>query len=640
MVQNRFENADIPNLVSRIAALEQLIEVYENSVLQQTDKLRGEIAERRRIQEELEFRNLVLSTQEETSLDGILVADENGLVIFYNRRFLDLWGFDSQAVKSKLHVKAMQPVAYKLVDPEGFLARLGYLYEHRDEKSRDELLFNDGRVIDRYTAPMFGVGGKYYGRVWYLRDITERVTADKVLKESEEKLRSIADTAQDAIIMVDNDGHILFWNKAAEMTFGYDNGEVTGKIMHPLIIPQRLQNEHLKGFSRFRTTGEGALIGKTVEVQALRKDGSEFPMELSLSGVKLKGRWCAVGIARDITDRKRTEEALKKLNSELKVLYEVSQAIGRTLDMDEFLPAVLHILAEAGILPFEIKGAIFLAEDHKLRLASFVNLSEKVLEPCAEVQPGECLCGMALVTEEIIVSKISEGEPRDIRCQHEMTPHGHIIVPLKAIGRVVGVLSLYIEYDVDVTEGLLKLLLSIGSSIGIAVNNARLYEETKSFSLHDPLTGLANRRSMDIQMDKGLDAAGRYEEEFSVIMADIDHFKRYNDEHGHQEGDKLLKKVADILSLEVRRADCVFRYGGEEFLIILPKTGPATAFEAAERLRKAVQQEAGITISLGIASLTLTDQRKEDLIDHADKALYRAKEGGRNRVESASTAKP
>jgi diguanylate cyclase (GGDEF)-like protein len=246
---------------------------------------------------------------------------------------------------------------------------------------------------------------------------------------------------------------------------------------------------------------------------------------------------------------------------------------------------------------------------------------------------------MALVTEEIIVSKISEGELRHIRCQHEMTPHGHIIVPLKAIGRVVGVLSLYIEYDVDVTEGLRKLLLSIGSSIGIAVNNARLYEETKSFSLHDPLTGLANRRFMDIQMDKGLDAAERYEEEFSVIMADIDHFKRYNDEHGHQEGDNLLKKVADILSLEVRRADCVFRYGGEEFLIILPKTGPATAFEAAERLRKAVQQEAGVTISLGIASLTPTDQRKEDLIDHADKALYRAKEGGRNRVESASTAK-
>jgi diguanylate cyclase (GGDEF)-like protein len=119
-------------------------------------------------------------------------------------------------------------------------------------------------------------------------------------------------------------------------------------------------------------------------------------------------------------------------------------------------------------------------------------------------------------------------------------------------------------------------------------------------------------------------------------MVDIDHFKNYNDSHGHQEGDRLLGKLAGILLEEVRKADYVFRYGGEEFLIILPETSLERACETAERLRKAVEAETGgMTISLGVASLTESLQKKDQLIDAADKALYRAKENGRNRVEGS-----
>jgi diguanylate cyclase (GGDEF)-like protein len=141
---------------------------------------------------------------------------------------------------------------------------------------------------------------------------------------------------------------------------------------------------------------------------------------------------------------------------------------------------------------------------------------------------------------------------------------------------------------------------------------------------------------MQMQFEKNFDSAKRYGAELSVIMLDIDHFKIYNDTYGHTGGDSLLVKLADIIVKKMRKADYVFRYGGEEFLAILPGTGLTKACEAAERLRSAVEVKAGVTISLGVASLNGSVESIEALIVNADKALYRAKAEGRNRVESAT----
>ena len=118
-------------------------------------------------------------------------------------------------------------------------------------------------------------------------------------------------------------------------------------------------------------------------------------------------------------------------------------------------------------------------------------------------------------------------------------------------------------------------------------------------------------------------------------MLDIDHFKQYNDTHGHLEGDRLLTRLAEVLLKELRDTDYVFRYGGEEFLVLLPNTELLMAHAAAERLRAAVEREVGVTISLGVAVFLDSMQGKESLVKAADAALYRAKNGGRNRVEIA-----
>ena len=158
------------------------------------------------------------------------------------------------------------------------------------------------------------------------------------------------------------------------------------------------------------------------------------------------------------------------------------------------------------------------------------------------------------------------------------------------------------------------------------------FEEAKTGSLHDHLTGLPNRRFLQIQLEKNIKTAKRHDEHLSVIMLDIDHFKRYNDTQGHVQGDRLLVDLAGILSREIRSSDFVCRYGGEEFLITLPRTDSKLASEVAERLRRVVETETGVTVSLGVSTYRIDSIDGENLINSADAALYRAKQEGRNRV--------
>jgi PAS domain S-box-containing protein len=144
-----------------------------------------------------------------------------------------------------------------------------------------------------------------------LLDITERKRAEEALWESRERLRSITDSAQDAILMMDHRGAISYWNPAAESIFGYRSEEAIGENLHKLLAPERYLEAHRAALPEFSLTGRGNVIGKTVEMAARRKDGREISVELSLSAVSLNGEWQAVGTVRDITERKRAEEALR-----------------------------------------------------------------------------------------------------------------------------------------------------------------------------------------------------------------------------------------------------------------------------------------------------------------------------------------
>jgi PAS domain S-box-containing protein len=186
--------------------------------------------ERKRAEEALEFKNVILVTQQETSLDGILVVDENGEIISFNRRFIDLWGIPPTMAEPKSDEKVLQLVMDKLVKPEEFVAKLEQLYENREETSRDEITLQDGRTVDRYSAPMIGEGGKHYGRVWYFRDITERKRAENELQKVNRALRLTSQCNQEIVratdevallqavcrIAVEHGGYRLAWVGFAE----------------------------------------------------------------------------------------------------------------------------------------------------------------------------------------------------------------------------------------------------------------------------------------------------------------------------------------------------------------------------------------------------------------------------------------
>ena len=141
-----------------------------------------------------------------------------------------------------------------------------------------------------------------------------------------------------------------------------------------------------------------------------------------------------------------------------------------------------------------------------------------------------------------------------------------------------------------------------------------------------------NRRFLYIMLDKSLARANRYREPLAVVMADLDHFKKFNDAHGHVEGDKLLTQVAGLIAQGIRQTDMVARYGGEEFLIMLPDADRENACLIAERIRREIEAQTCVTISLGVATYHRAKDSKEDLINKADQALYQAKQGGRNQV--------
>jgi len=172
----------------------------------------------------------------------------------------------------------------------------------------------DGKTIPclQFATPFKDENGEIIGIVEDFRDISDRKKMEEALKESEQKFRMINSAAYDAIIMMDNEGKISYWNKAAEKMFGYKAEEIIGKHLHYTLAPKSFHEAYDKGFSRFKDTGEGTAVGKTLELTAIKKDGTEFPIELSLSSVKIKDKWCAIGIVRDITDRKKAEESLKK----------------------------------------------------------------------------------------------------------------------------------------------------------------------------------------------------------------------------------------------------------------------------------------------------------------------------------------
>lgn len=216
-------------------------------------------------------------------------------------------------------------------------------------------------------------------------------------------------------------------------------------------------------------------------------------------------------------------------------------------------------------------------------------------------------------------------------------------IPIRIRDRDIGVLSVSRAASTGFSDKIRELFGKISAQIAVALDQARLYDLT----ITDGLTNLRARRYFQIRLAEMVKESERYRRALSLVMMDIDHFKRINDTYGHPIGDVVLRNVSKIVRATIRETDVAARYGGEEFAVILPETDQIGAAELAERLRRCVEESVSrlrdgqslqVTISAGIATMPKDASSRDDLIQKADEALYRAKTEGRNRVCLASSA--
>jgi len=266
----------------------------------------------------------------ETAEDTIFTLTPEGILTSLNHAFESMTGYAPEEWLGKHFAP--------LINPADLALAMTML--HRVIQGQVPPLF-ELRLLSKssgYQVVEFKVVPQHYedrvtGIMGIGRNITSRKKMEQALLESEEKFRALAYTATDAIVGIDNRGIITYWNPAAERIFGYGYEEAAGRELHMLIAPPDYREAFRRGFRQFTETGEGKAIGNIIEFTALRKDGSAFPIEVSVSAFQRNAEWQAVGIIRDITDRKRTEEELSRLIADLNSEKDFSDAIFNNMIM-------------------------------------------------------------------------------------------------------------------------------------------------------------------------------------------------------------------------------------------------------------------------------------------------------------------
>jgi diguanylate cyclase (GGDEF)-like protein len=236
-------------------------------------------------------------------------------------------------------------------------------------------------------------------------------------------------------------------------------------------------------------------------------------------------------------------------------------------------------------------------------------------------------------------------------CEHvsvESTANPYICVPLIAQSDILGLLHIrFPALGARTIDSRLQLAATFADQAGLTLANLKLREVLKQQSVRDPLTGLYNRRFLEESLARELARAQRTKSPLALIMADVDHFKRFNDTYGHDAGDVVLREVAQVLKSQLRPSDIACRFGGEEFTLILPESRLGGAREKVESLRQAIaamvlnhggHSLGTVTMSFGLAIFPQHGGDSSALLHAADVALYQAKRNGRNRVELSSSA--
>jgi diguanylate cyclase (GGDEF)-like protein len=318
---------------------------------------------------------------------------------------------------------------------------------------------------------------------------------------------------------------------------------------------------------------------------------------------------------------------------QLEAINTIAQQSTAVMDLEDLLARVCSVIQQA----FQVSHvSLLLREEGDLVLRAH----QGTLTPCipsggrfpANQEPWS----RVLATSGTVIEKDLSATPEPVRLFRESL--SRMSIPLISFGQTLGVLTLYSSQTNAFRESELQSLESVADICANSIQNAHYVDRVKQLAYLDGLTGIFNRRFFELRIMEEIERARRYGTGMAVIMADIDQFKRLNDEFGHLLGDEVLRQVSSLFHQQLRKIDVVCRYGGEEFAILLTQTNAAQAIAIAEKLRRSVEsyQFPGVprtvTISAGVAAYPAHGQSRDEMIRAADTGLYAAKQAGRNRA--------
>ena len=320
---------------------------------------------------------------------------------------------------------------------------------------------------------------------------------------------------------------------------------------------------------------------------------------------------------------------------QLSTLYEVGKAISSVLDFRKLQNMILEIVVK--VIKAE-RGSLMLLDDSEkiLTIGVAIGLSEEVTRD-TRLEIGESVAGWVVKTCQPLFVRNTQTDKEFHTIKKAHIRAGTLMcVPLMAKDKLLGTLNVSRSEPESFSDKDFELFVNLANQAAIAIDNARLYR----YAVTDEMTRLYNHRYFQQRLDEELQRADRYENFVSLIILDVDHFKKFNDTYGHPEGDRVLKTVARLIEKSVREVDIPARYGGEEFVVICPEKNGEGSLTPAERIRSAIEgydfriegKKIQITVSLGVACYPDQARSKAELIQKADFALYYSKHHGRNQA--------
>lgn len=587
----------------------------------------------------------------ETACDAIMYSDGQGQVVFCNPQVNALTGLPPEDLLG-MNIWT----AYRLLSSgtagvaggdstlqEGMQEFLENGAASWDREAREvPYRHSDGRelILEWHFFGVHTSAGNSIATV--IRDVTGRRATEGALRASEERFRSVVEQANDGILILDERRNIVEMNASMEALAGISRSELLDQPVEQLgrlLAAQVPEGEPERAESVRRAMQEltqeirFAAPGSLVEGPILHPDGSMRYLALQIFPIQVASRRMVGCIIRDVSRQKNYERELKRSTFQLETLRQIVLELSGELSTESLAwmiaPRAIELLDGSAM-------ALYLHDQANdvLELAICVGETQPPLEQA--VRRGQGLAGRLWERgEPILLEDYHTGQTGTL----DRSVWGKVAgAPIVYGGEFLGVLFVFSERAFAPND--LKLLGLFASHAGAAIRNARMHTQLRELAIRDPMTGIFNRRHFFEVAEVVFDQSRRYNRPMAAVVFDADHYKNVNDTYGHLVGDEVLRQITARCSAVVRQADIFGRYGGEEFVIVMPETGLAGALRLAERLRSVIEDppfetEKGpvsATISLGVARTKRSTQTLVELLSEADAALYRAKNGGRNRV--------